>query len=86
MADAAAGEVAVAAAAAAEKAAAAAASGMVAVSRRPLESKLANILVGLGLAPPKAELIAGIFASSSADGVHSHGMNRWEGAATPRNN
>ncbi len=42
-----------------------------------LKSLLNNILVKTGFAPDKADLIANIFANSTLDGYHSHGVNRF---------
>jgi 3-dehydro-L-gulonate 2-dehydrogenase len=42
-----------------------------------LHATLTAVLTGLGFEPARAELCARLFAETSRDGVHSHGLNRF---------
>jgi 3-dehydro-L-gulonate 2-dehydrogenase len=47
------------------------------VGYEELHGGLRDVLVGLGMAPARAELSARLFADASRDGVASHGLNRF---------
>src|SRR5215469_1901518 len=42
-----------------------------------VQDTLARVLGGLGLASPRADLCARLFAETTCDGVYSHGLNRF---------
>ncbi|MBR9998252.1 MAG: 3-dehydro-L-gulonate 2-dehydrogenase [Cyclobacteriaceae bacterium] len=47
------------------------------ISFERLKSQLNSILIEYGFTRQKADLLSGIFAGSSLDGVYSHGVNRF---------
>ena len=44
---------------------------------RSAETRLAEVLRGLGFSEERAELCARLFAETTCDGVYSHGVNRF---------
>src|ERR1700692_3773313 len=50
---------------------------MLRISFEEVESRLADVLRGIGFSDARARLCARLFAETTRDGVYSHGVNRF---------